>query len=312
MVIQPEMLMESLTGSGIEELRFHTEQQGPSSRNCCRIVNGNSCGSGALVGRRNNGNSLVFSNAHVTSNRIGNRVELYFPFSNQKAIGRVIMAGYSDRVMMDWSVVEVDKFISELPHVKLNNRGPIGTHYTGGYPRCRGPMFQNIVTRSINGSTWLWDPNAVGGQSGSAIHSKDDNLQYGLLTWTINGRGAGQTTRGIWQQYIQRRVVGQPWLEGLRELGEDNRAAGLTEGFSMETNITTLPIWHNVDPGPNPDPTPSPEFARKIFEAGIRVKEEGERLIELARQYADPQVPPPDDDGSGDDDNGGGGPTFDM
>jgi hypothetical protein len=186
--------------------------------------------------------------------------------------------------MMDWAVLEIDQDIP-LPAVKLSIDAPTGEHYAGGYPRCDGPFFQRLRTRQIthNGVVWRWQPISIGGQSGSGVHSFADNLQKGLLTWSWGGDGAGQTTRSIWFQYINRAVAGVVRPEGLIELA-DNRADDLEEGFFAEANITTLPIWAHLDEPTTPSP---PENCKGFKEAVLKQAEELQKqvgkLIELAR-----------------------------
>ncbi len=266
------------------ETNYQKEPYGPSSRSCCRVLNSGSCGSGSIVGKRN-GKTIVLTNAHVAGTTIGKTMICQFPFAdNKKVNARVIMAGYSDRVMMDWAVLEIDEDIPLLP-VKLSIDAPNGDHYTMGYPRCEGPLAQKLVTQEIthNGVVWKWNPNSIGGQSGSAVHSFTDNFQRGLLTWSWGGYGAGQTTRSIWFQYINRAVVGIVRPEGLIELNQ-NRAEGLEEGFFMEANITTLPIWAHLD---DTTPPPSPGNCKEFRDAVLRQAEELQKqvgkLIELAR-----------------------------
>jgi hypothetical protein len=288
------MNMEPLTDAEFEELNFENGPIGPSSRGVCKVINGNSCGSGSLVGKRN-GKSLVLTNAHVAGTRVGRTVKCTFPHANDTVTnGRVIMAGYSDKIMMDWAVVELDREM-DLPHVKLMNEMPKGKHYTAGYPRCRGPYYQKIETEKIiyNGTVWQWMPNSIGGQSGSAVHSVDDDLQYGLLTWSWGGYGAGQTVRAIWWQYSNRAAVGFERPEGLIEL-TDNRAEDLDNGFFQETNITTLPIWAHLDDdsddgsndgGGNDGEPVDPEFVKKVLAKAESLQKESMALAELARSY---------------------------
>lgn len=307
------MLTEPLTEAEIEQLNFVPNPLGPSSRGCCKVSNGNSCGSGSLVGVSNNGKSLVLTNAHVAGTRVGHVVVCEFPFANnQRVNARVVMAGYSDRVMMDWAVLELDQHVSALPHVKLANSAPTGDHYSAGYPRCRGPFFSQLKTQQIthNGTVWRWQPDAIGGQSGSGVHSLANHLQYGLLTWSWGGDGAGQTCRSIWFQYANRAAVGFPRPDGLVELCE--RAANLEEGFFAEANITTLPIWAHLDdqPTPGPDkPEGCTEFAKAVLAQAIAMQETAGRLVELARSYGVKT-----EDGATDQDkpSDGSGPLFGL
>ena len=268
-----------------EEANYLPQPVGPSSRSCCKVLFGNSCGSGSLVGIRN-GKSLVLTNAHVAGTQVGRVGNCTFPFLNNKVCrSRIIMAAYSDRVMMDWAVLELDEQIA-LPHVKLSSKAPTGDHYTAGYPRCQGPRFQRLVTRTFqnNGTVWRWQPNAIGGQSGSGVHSLLDHLQKGLLTWSWGGDGAGQTTKSIWLQYSQKAEIGFIRPEGLIELSVPNPEC--ENGFFAEANITTLPIWAEIDVPPpvDPeDPKPNPGIAAELLLSSGRLKQEAARLEELAR-----------------------------
>lgn len=282
-----------------EEANYTREPIGPSSRSCCRVLNSGSCGSGSIVGFRGE-KTLVLTNAHVAGTTIGRTVQCQFPYAgNTRIPGRVIMAGYSDRVMMDWAIVEIDQKIN-LPAVKMSIDAPSGEHYTMGYPRCDGPFGQRLRTRQIthNGVVWRWQPNSIGGQSGSAVHAFSDNLQRGLLTWSWGGDGAGQTTRSIWFQYLNRAVVGVVRPEGLIELA-DNRADDLEEGFFAEANITTLPIWAHLDEPPVTPPSGGDckEFRAAVLKQAEELQKQVGKLIELARSTA------PEEDGSEDEPN---------
>jgi hypothetical protein len=181
-----------------------------------------------------------------------------------------------------------------------------------GYPRCDGPFSQRLQTRQIthNGVVWRWQPNSIGGQSGSAVHSFADNLQRGLLTWSWGGDGAGQTTRSIWFQYLNRAVVGVVRPEGLIELA-DNRAEGLEEGFFAEANITTLPIWAHLDDPVTPPPGGGnggdcKEFRAAVLKQAEELQKQVGKLIELARSSS----PAPSQDDDSDEPNTGG--TFGL
>jgi hypothetical protein len=241
--------------SQVIETNYSNTPYGPSSQSCCKVVVGNSCGSGSLVGIRD-GKSLVLTNAHVAGTRPGSVAKVTFPGVGNKVVtARLIMAGYSDKVMMDWAILECEELIN-LPHVKLAIKPPEGEHYTGGYPRCKGPVYQKLQTRQIThgGTVWRWQPDSIGGQSGSGVHSFADKLQYGLLTWSWGGDGAGQTTRSIWLQYATKAAIAAPREDGLIELSEVNPL--VENGIFFESEITELPIWAHLDGGDNPPPPP--------------------------------------------------------
>lgn len=269
-----------------QEANYSQTPLGPSSKSCCRVLNSGSCGSGSIVGSRD-GKTIVLTNAHVAGTKIGHTVVCQFPYDNNKKYNaRVIMAGYSDTVMMDWAILEIDAQVP-LPPVKLSIDAPSGEHYTMGYPRCEGPYSQKLITRQIthNGTVWRWQPISIGGQSGSAVHSFKDNFQRGLLTWSWGGDGAGQTTRSIWFQYVNKAVVGFPRPEGLIDLAA-NKAEFLEEGFFAETNITTLPIWAHLDNPPPGNPPPGgscDELRAQVLKIAEGIQQQVGKLIEAVR-----------------------------
>lgn len=296
------------------EANYSREPLGPASRSCCRVINRNSCGSGSIVGFRGE-KTLVLTNAHVAGTTIGRVVQCAFPFAGNNPVNaRIIMAGYSDRVMMDWAVLEIDQRIP-LPAHKLSIDPPSGEHYTGGYPRCQGPFFQRLRTRQIthNGTVWRWQPNSIGGQSGSGVHSFTDNTQRGLLTWSWGGDGAGQTTRSIWLQYLNRAAVGVVRPEGLIEL-VDHRAEDLEEGFFAEANITTLPIWQHLDePADPPPPGDCKEFRSAVLKQAEELQRQVGKLIELARSNTPDKPDGGEQPGDGcDEDDPNTGGTFGL
>jgi len=293
--------------SEFQETNYSKSPLGQSSKSCCRVLNSGACGSGSIVGKPA-GKTLVLTNAHVAGTTIGKIVQCQFPFAgNEKISAKNIMAGYSDRVMMDWAILEIPWDVP-LPAVKLSIDAPTGEHYTMGYPRCQGPLGQRLVTRQIshNGVVWRWQPISIGGQSGSAVHSFADHLQRGLLTWSWGGDGAGQTARSIWFQYLNKAVVGVVKPEGLIELG-DNRADDLEEGFFAEASITTLPIWAHLEEPTVPPDGGSKEFRSAVLKQAEDMQRQVGKLIELARSHA-----PDAEDGSDDDDEPNTGGTFGL
>jgi len=275
-----------------DEANFGQKGQvfGPSSRSCCRVLNSGSCGSGSIVGKRD-GKTLVLTNAHVAGTTIGRVVVCQFPFNGDKRYnGKVIMAGYSDKVMMDWAIVEINEDVPLHP-VKLSIQAPGPQLYSCGYPRCDGPWPVKLTTKgyTYNGTVWRGQPNAIGGQSGSAIHDIADNLQRVLLTWSWGGDCAGQTTKAIWFQYQQRAVVGFERPEGLIELNA-NKADGLENGFFAEANIIDLPIWAHRDPTtPSPPPGDSKAFRAAVLKQAEELQQQVGKLIELAKSSALPE-----------------------
>lgn len=229
----------------------------------------NSCGSGSLVGFLEN-DSLFLTNAHVTGTRPGTDVTIRMRLAGQDVSykGKVIMAAYSNQTLADWSIVRVPGRVPSTPRPLAIDR-PTGDHITVGSPRCEWPLkLQNLKTHNASGNSalWQWTPNAIGGQSGSGVWSPKDGNQYGLLTWSWNGYGAGQMTWWIYRQATERSVAGEPRPEGLRELRPRDGVI-VEEGFFQEASIGDLPIWANQQPTPGPTPPPSPAWRSKVQEA---------------------------------------------
>lgn len=235
-----------------------------------RCIAGNSCGTGSVCGRDANG-SFILTNAHVVGTRNGREVRVDTQ-NHGTHTGRVIMSAYSDRTLTDWAIVYVVG-LTEIEPVLLSKKRPTGSHYTMGCPRCVWPPRNTDITTvdiADDSPLWRWNPNAIGGQSGSGVWSDRDNLQYGLLTWTWGGRGAGQMTAEIYRQARNQTVSGAPRIEGL-EIPQDDGPSEcefklmdekptIENGFFAVTGLTDLPIWaEDVQPPPvdpeNPDTT---------------------------------------------------------
>jgi hypothetical protein len=147
------------------------------------------------------------------------------------------------------------------------------------------------------------------------VHSFANDLQYGLLTWSWGGDGAGQTTRSIWHQYAHRDAVGFARPDGLIELAEEpNRADDLESGFFAEANISTLPIWAHLDgdddDGGDDDDSDPPAncgpLVKAILAEAKKLQAIVDSLAELARscQETKPINRPEDGDREDDDDSG--------
>ena len=221
-----------------------------------RILNGNSCGTGSLCGRDDTG-IYILTNAHVASSKIGNVVQCEAlkadKSGTEKFSARVIEAAYSSRTSTDWALLKADnKFMKGLEPIKLSTTDPDSSELTGtwGCPRCEVPSGQLCKTTSL-GSLWYWQPNSIGGQSGSAV--VQDGKQKGLLTWTINGNGAGQKTATIWKQSKEKNTDGPARVDGLEFPSATGQWSGveLIEGYHCETSsLSDYPIW---DVGPPSD-----------------------------------------------------------
>lgn len=250
---------------------------GPSAANAVRVINGNSCGSGSICGLFDGG-SLVLTNAHVAGTRPGRDVVIRTQ-DNIDRPSRVIMAAYSDRTLTDWNIVHVSGFQGIRP-VKLSKNRPTGSHYTKGSPRCVWPLTAtDITTKDIDDDSplWRWTPNAIGGQSGSGVWSDSNNLQYGLLTWSWGGYGAGQMTAEIYRQARNQTVAGAPRIDNLEELIGGERAETENGFYSLAISITELPIFAEDDQPSTPPTTPD-EARLRAVEAIRKAKENLEAI----------------------------------
>lgn len=241
-----------------------SQSSGPSSDAAVRIHAGNGCGSGSVCGK-----NLILTNAHVVGTRVGRVVTVRPRATGQDIRGTVIMAAYSDRTLADWAVVRCDTGLESITPVRLSTKRPTGRHYTTGSPRCVWPLRSTaVVTANIadNSPLWRWRPNSIGGQSGSGVWSVDDNKQYGLLTWSWGGLGAGQTTYWIYKQATERSAqIGPDRIPGLIEVTEPapfrNGDDVIVEtGFFAQAGIDEFDIWDDGKDEPDtPDEPDEPD-----------------------------------------------------
>lgn len=252
-----------------------------------RCIAGNSCGSGTICGSDGSG-SYIVTNAHVTGTALGRQVNVDCVTESgaKRVSGRTVMTGYSDSRMVDFSIVFVEGLTSSRYMPMLKAEPDNQPFATTGSPKCVWPQ----VTKQFNSPRSYGDglltgtPNAIGGQSGSAIYNSKKQ-QIALLTWSMNGLCAGQKTVKLWQVATSRNVqLADPRPAELRELGDCDGSRPVTsEGvfgncvllelaqnsFRPVTENTIrnvvgsamedLPIWvapGDVTPEPEPDPTP--------------------------------------------------------
>lgn len=215
-----------------------------------RVIAGNSCGSGSICGHDDD-KTYVLSNAHVTGTRPGTSVRIQHKTGT--FAGRVIMSAYSNRTLADWSIIRTARI--NAPARKLSIEPPQAPHHvTVGSPGCIWPQSgQRLRTVNVAATRtlWQWQPNARSGQSGSGVWQEADGLQYGLLTWSWNGNGAGQQTYWIRRQQTSQAIDGPHKQKGMIELVDKRQKT--EEGFHAETGITDLPIWEDSGTSKNPD-----------------------------------------------------------
>ena len=267
----------------LAERLARVQAEGPSSNNAVQCLVGGSCGSGSVCGE-----GLILTNAHVVGTRVGRQVTVRVRKTGQTITGRIIAAAYSDRFLTDWAVVRCERGLETIEPVKLSKDKPVfgEDFYTTGSPRCVWPLrSQGVVLADIRDNSPLvrWRPDAIGGQSGSALWSTRDNLQKILLTWSWGGLGAGQQTAEIWRQARQRSIEGPLRIPGLVELAHkrkdksDKQPVIVENGFFVQTNvnIADLPIWYET-PVPDPNNPVDPNL--------FKLTEDEQKVIRAMRQ----------------------------
>jgi hypothetical protein len=259
-----------------------------------RILNGNSCGTGSLCGRDDTG-IYILTNAHVAGSRIGHTVNcealLADGSATEKFQARVIEAAYSSKTSTDWALLKADaRYMKGLQPIKLSTTEPDYRELTGtwGCPQCEVPSGQLCRTVQL-GSLWYWQPNSIGGQSGSAV--VQDGTQKGLLTWTINGNGAGQKTSTIYRQSQQQNTDGPARVPGLL-IPASTAAVELVEGYHRETSsLSDYPIW---DTGPSDGggggggqtPAPCPEINEAEKQLREQLGSDWPKLMEALLEFS--------------------------
>lgn len=200
----------------------------------CRCLVNGSCGSGTICGADASG-AYVVSNAHVWGTQIGKSVtvDLVSGGATKRMAGRIVFSGYSSSRMVDFSIAKVEglKSAKYMPMLKTEpTDAPYGTR---GSPKCVWPQVTKPFNDARNYGQGLitGTPDAIGGQSGSAIYNSKGQ-QIALLTWSINGRCAGQKTSLLWQVATQRNVMlADARPSDLMELRDGNERPETEEGI---------------------------------------------------------------------------------
>lgn len=253
-----------------------------------RVRHGNGCGSGNLVGR-NDEFIYILTNAHVASTRIGSTssCEAVVDGKIQKFTATAIESAYSNTYRTDWTLLRAPaSYMAGITPIQLSTSmpNPDALTVTWGCPRCEPIKGQACKTVRF-GTVWYWQPNSIGGQSGSAVIQMEDGVpvQKGLLTWTESGNGSGQFSATIYKQSQDRTNRGEmrtgdenpahaECVEGYHS-GADPVAwqepycppgVELSDGWQAlgnldEVAIRDYPIWHiSGTPPPPPPPTEPP------------------------------------------------------
>lgn len=223
-----------------------------------RLRVGSVCGSGSCAGFDSEG-VLIVTNAHVVGTQVGRVVDVDLVENGilRSTTGRIIWAAYSGQRLIDVAIVRAPELRS-LRYRPMMRVPSVGTTYeTAGHGRCdRRALikpFRNVLRRK-DSPLMLGDPDAVGGQSGSAIYSGDEGA-VGVVTWSWGGRCAGQQTHAIHRLgdvggFLEAEV--RP--AGLTEVadGRSETEDGIFSAVSVV--LQDLPIWAPRSPGAPIDP----------------------------------------------------------
>ncbi len=167
-----------------------------------RITVGNVCGSGTVVGRNDQGKSIILTNAHVAGTKRGREVKVQrwgMNGTSERGTAKIIAAGYKRGASLDYALLECNgDFAADVTPIPLAQRYPDTTNSitSTGCPRCEWPSMQVLKLINDQGQVLSWKPEAISGRSGSSVieHTQEGPRVVGLLTWAGNGNGLGQST----------------------------------------------------------------------------------------------------------------------
>jgi len=170
-----------------------------------RVTVSGVCGSGTVVGRDANGAALILTNAHVAGTTKGRTVNVTRWNENgtsELSTARIIASGYARGMSLDFALLlcTTNKFAAQVRAIPLADRQPSGDSVVNyGCPRCEWPSMQCLRMNDVEGNLLRWQPEAIGGRSGSSIVDFSDGSPrvVGLLTWGGGGQGLGQSTPSV-------------------------------------------------------------------------------------------------------------------
>ena len=167
-----------------------------------RVTVSGVCGSGTVVGRSQEGNAIVLTNAHVAGTTRGRTVNVERWNTNgisEKGTGTIIASGYGRGTSVDFALLKCNEaFAKDVDPIPLADRYPNNQSSvtTFGCPRCEWPSLQVLRLNRKEGQILSWKPEAIGGRSGSSLidYTDEGPRVVGLLTWAGGGEGLGQST----------------------------------------------------------------------------------------------------------------------
>ncbi len=167
-----------------------------------RVTVSGVCGSGTVVGRSQEGNAIVLTNAHVAGTTRGRTVNVErwnTKGISEKGTGTIIASGYGRGTSVDFALLKCNEvFAKDVDPIPLADRYPNNQSSvtTFGCPRCEWPSLQVLRLNRKEGQILSWKPEAIGGRSGSSLidYTDEGPRVVGLLTWAGGGEGLGQST----------------------------------------------------------------------------------------------------------------------
>lgn len=173
----------------------------------CRVSVSNARGTGSFIGVDKEKNlAIILTNYHVVTNNSRCTLDFWTNSVRQSVSGTVIARAYDANMPVDCALIGVD--VDDLakidpPFLALGGKdaAPDANSYilSSGCPKGRfAQAWKGKVLGYYNGSTVMFQPGPVPGQSGSAIISEIDGELWvtGILTWLIGTEGADDSRGG--------------------------------------------------------------------------------------------------------------------
>lgn len=172
----------------------------------CRVNVSGARGSGTFIGC-DGGQAYILTNYHVVTNASSASVDFWSNGDQVNLRGRVVWRYYDENMPADFALIAVDADELEAkvdpPFVALGGKdarpGDNSFIISAGAPKGRFVQsWRGRVVDYYNGSTALFQPPPVPGQSGSGIFEVVDGELFlvGVLTWLIGAEGQDSSRGG--------------------------------------------------------------------------------------------------------------------
>lgn len=173
----------------------------------CRVSVANARGTGTFVGvDKANNRAIILTNYHVVTNNTNATLDFWTNGVRQSVSGRVFSRIYDAKKPADFAFIEVS--LDELakidpPYIALGGKdaAPDANSYiiSAGAPKGRFVQaWKGKVMGYYNGSTVMFQPGPVPGQSGSAVVSEINGELWvtAVLTWLLGTEGSDDSRGG--------------------------------------------------------------------------------------------------------------------